>query len=80
MRIYLYVLVPMLLLTLSGCGRSGDLFLPINEQTAEELKAASELLDNAAQSPELTEAQKEEAAKRARQSETDGEILPDETQ
>ena len=80
MRIYLYVLVPMLLLTLSGCGRSGDLFLPINEQTAGELKAASELLDDAAQSPELTEAQKEEAAKRARQSETDGEILPDETQ
>lgn len=37
------------LLCLSGCGNKGDLFLPVDEQTAEELRRTEELLNDAAQ-------------------------------
>lgn len=80
MRTCLYLMLLTILLALSGCGRKGDLYLPINEQTAEELNTTSELLDDAAQITDLTEAQKQEAAKQKRQSEADSEILSDDAQ
>ncbi len=80
MRTCLYLLLPTLLLALSSCGRKGDLYLPINEQTAEELNTTSELIDNAAQRQDLTDAQRLEAAKKKRESETDAQIQPDEAQ
>lgn len=53
MRPCLCLLLPFSMLLVSGCGNKGDLYLPVDEQLADELNTASELIDESTQNTDV---------------------------